>query len=96
MNGAGRFTRGTIAMGILAACALARGAEPSISLKVNLTIPEICTIGPGDRTGAEAETPSVTCTHGTPFMLTRMSTEIPAVPRRRTGAGEAGTWTVTF
>ncbi|MCA8220243.1 hypothetical protein LGM69_01995, partial [Burkholderia multivorans] len=65
-------------------------------LKVNLTIPETCTIGPGDRTGAEAETPSVTCTHGTPFMLTRMSTEIPAVPRRRTGAGEAGTWTVTF
>lgn len=97
MNAAGRFRYGTIAMAVFAACAPTRAAEPSIPLKVSLVIPETCTIGQDGRTAAGAEMPSVTCTHGTPFVLTRVSAmDVPAVPHRAASAGDASAWTVTF
>ncbi|MEK6354789.1 MAG: hypothetical protein V4796_16805 [Burkholderia cenocepacia] len=93
---AGQITRATIALAMLGAGSLAGGAEPSISLRVSLTIPETCTIGSPARQAADADMPSVSCVHGTPFMLSHASQPDPRAAPRSIGAGPPPAWTVTF
>ena len=67
---AGQITRGAIALAVLGAGSLASAAEPSIPLRVSLVIPETCTIDAGaPQAAADAGMPSVSCMHGTPFVL---------------------------
>ncbi|NTZ83588.1 hypothetical protein FCJ61_11395 [Burkholderia metallica] len=93
---AGQITRATITLAMLGAGSLAGGAEPSIPLRVSLTIPEICTIGPAARQAADADMPSVSCVHGTPFVLSHASPLDPRSATRSIGAGAPPAWTVTF
>ncbi|KGC03684.1 MULTISPECIES: hypothetical protein [Burkholderia] len=92
----GQITRTMVALAMLGAGPLAGGAEPSIPLRVSLTIPETCTIGPAVRQAVDADMPSVDCALGTPFVLSRAP-----LPDRRSmphsvGASPASAWTVTF
>ncbi|WP_219139736.1 hypothetical protein [Burkholderia catarinensis] len=93
---AGRIKHGTIALAVLGAGSLACRAEPSIPLRVSLTIPETCTIGPAVRQAVDADMPSVSCAHGTPFMLSRAPLPDPRSAPRGVGAGAPPAWTVTF
>ncbi|CAB3761885.1 hypothetical protein B7G54_18890 [Burkholderia puraquae] len=101
MKAAGRIGKGAFALAMLGAGPLACVAEPSIPLRVSLTIPEICTIdaagGPGARAGTGGDAPSVSCVHGTPFLLSRAQGERAALlPPRSPGIGGPAAWTVTF
>lgn len=96
MNATGRIKHGALALAALGAGSLAGGAEPSIPLRVSLTIPEICTIGAGARQAADADMPSVNCVHGTPFMLSRAPLPDVRTAPRSVGAGAPPAWTVTF
>lgn len=96
MNATGQIKRGTIALAMLGAWPLAGGAEPSILLRISLTIPETCTIGPAVRQAADAEMPSVSCAHGTPFVLSRAPLPDVRTAPRSIGAGVPPAWTVTF
>ncbi len=100
MKVTGRTGKGAFALAMLSTGPLACAAEPSIPLRVSLTIPEICTIGaaagqgPGAR--VEFDAPSVSCIHGTPFLLSHASGPGATSPPRGLGVGAAAAWTVTF
>ncbi|AXF20182.1 hypothetical protein CUJ89_06475 [Burkholderia pyrrocinia] len=93
---AGRIKRGAIALAALGAWSLVCRADPSIPLRVSLTIPETCTIGPGAPQAADADMPSVSCTHGTPFVLSHAPQPGVRSAPRNVGAGAPPAWTVTF
>ncbi|RDS99644.1 hypothetical protein DWU95_34185 [Burkholderia contaminans] len=91
--------RGAISIAIALAApgvgSVANATEPSIPLRVSLTIPETCTIGTGALQGAaEAGIPSVSCAHGTPFMLSHAP--LPDARSASRGAGAPSAWTVMF
>ncbi|WP_155639812.1 hypothetical protein [Burkholderia cepacia] len=95
--------RGAISISIAIALAapgvgsLANATEPSIPLRVSLTIPETCTIGTGAPQGAaDAGIPSVSCAHGTPFMLSHAPLPDARSASRGAGAGAPSAWTVMF
>ncbi|RQT21556.1 hypothetical protein [Burkholderia contaminans] len=97
--------RGAIAIAIALALAapgvgsLANATEPSIPLRVSLTIPETCTIGTGAPQGvADTGVPSVSCAHGTPFMLSHAPLPDARSASRGVGAGAGApsAWTVMF
>lgn len=72
-------------------------AEPSIPLHVSLEILDTCTIGRSTRPGAGPDMPSVTCSLGTPFMLTHVAMPgARAAPPRSLDGVAAAAWTVTF
>ena len=96
MNATGQIKRGTIALAVLGAWSLASGAEPSIPLRISLTIPETCTIGPGARQAADADMPSVSCAHGTPFVVSHARQPDGRSAPRSVGAGAPPAWDVTF
>ncbi|UTV56018.1 hypothetical protein [Burkholderia arboris] len=93
---AGQIRRGALALAVLATGSLAHAAEPSIPLRVSLIIPEICTIGSGARGAADADMPSVSCVHGTPFVLSHAPLPDLRSAPRSVGAGVPPAWTVTF
>ncbi|WP_176046961.1 hypothetical protein [Burkholderia sp. BCC1644] len=93
---AGQIRRGAIALAMLSAGSLAGAAEPSIPLRVSLTIPETCTIGTDVRQAADADMPSVSCAHGTPFVLSHAPLPDLRSAPRSVGAGAPPAWTVTF
>ncbi|WGY69551.1 hypothetical protein KEC55_06085 [Burkholderia cepacia] len=93
---AGQIRRGAIALAMLGAGSLAGAAEPSIPLRVSLTIPETCTIGTDVRQAADADIPSVSCMHGTPFVLSHAPLPDLRSAPRSVGAGAPPAWTVTF
>ncbi|KVV60064.1 hypothetical protein WK90_11140 [Burkholderia cepacia] len=97
---AGQITRGAIALAALAALgagSLARAAEPSIPLRVSLVIPETCTIDTGaPQAAADAGMPSVSCMHGTPFVLSHAALPDARQAPRGIGTGAPSAWTVTF
>ncbi|KWF29810.1 hypothetical protein [Burkholderia pseudomultivorans] len=93
MNACGRI-RCAIALAVLGAGSLACRADPSIPLRVSLTIPETCTIAPA---AAGTDQPGVSCTHGTPFVLSHApAPDSRLAPPRSIGAGAPPAWTVTF
>lgn len=97
MNACGRIRHGAIALAVLGAWPLAGRADPSIPLRVSLTIPETCVIASAAQPGAGTDAPGVSCTFGTPFMLSHASTPDPrSAPPRSSGAGAPAAWTVTF
>ncbi|WP_175999066.1 hypothetical protein [Burkholderia stabilis] len=96
MNATGRIKHGAIALAALGAWSLACGTEPSIPLRISLTIPETCTIGPGAGKAADADMPSVSCAHGTPFVLSRAPLPDARPAPRSVGTGAPPAWTVTF
>ncbi|KWI61747.1 hypothetical protein WT72_05425 [Burkholderia pseudomultivorans] len=97
MNACGRIGCGAIALAVLGAGPLACRAEPSIPLRVSLTIPETCTIAPAAQPGAGADAPGVSCARGTPFVLSHAPTPDPrSTPLRSSSAGASPAWTVTF
>jgi len=91
---AGQIRRGALALAVLGAGSLAHATEPSIPLRVSLTIPEICTIGSGARQAADADMPSVSCAHGTPFVLSHAPLPDLRSAPRSVGAGAPPAWTV--
>ncbi|VWD09436.1 hypothetical protein BCO18430_04505 [Burkholderia contaminans] len=98
---ADQIRRGAIAIAIALALAapgvgpLANATEPSIPLRVSLTIPETCTIGTGAPQGvADTGIPSVSCAHGTPFLLSHAP--LPDARSASRGAGVPSAWTVMF
>ncbi|MDR0241220.1 MAG: hypothetical protein LBJ65_06430 [Burkholderia sp.] len=93
---AGQIRRGAIALAMLGAGSLAGAAEPSIPLRVSLTIPETCTIGPAVRRTDDADMPSVSCAHGTPFVLSHAPLSGLRSAPRSVGAGAPPAWTVMF
>ncbi|WP_322086650.1 hypothetical protein [Burkholderia sp. BCC1999] len=93
---AGQIRCGAIALAMLGAGSLAGAAEPSIPLRVSLTIPEICTIGTDVRQADAADMPSVSCMHGTPFVLSHAPLPDLRSAPRSVGAGAPPAWTVTF
>lgn len=93
---AGQIGRGAIAVAMLGAGALAGATEPSIPLRVSLVIPETCTIGPAVRQGADPGMPSVSCAHGTPFVVSHAHPPDPRSAPRDVGAGASPAWTVMF
>ncbi|KWC81060.1 hypothetical protein WL57_25510 [Burkholderia cepacia] len=100
---AGQITRCAIALAALAALAalgagsLASAAEPSIPLRVSLVIPETCTIDTGaPQAAADAGMPSVSCMHGTPFVLSHAALPDARPAPRGIGTGAPSAWTVTF
>jgi hypothetical protein len=100
MNATGRTGKGMLALAMLGAGLPVCATEPSIPLRVSLTIPEICTIGatagPGPGVRVELDAPSVSCVHGTPFLLSRAPGPGATLPSRSPGVGAAAAWTVTF
>ncbi|MCA8002510.1 hypothetical protein [Burkholderia metallica] len=93
---AGQIRRAAIALAALGAGSLASAAEPTIPLRVSLTIPEICTIGVGVTRAADADMPSVSCAHGSPFVVSHAPPPDARSAPRSIGAGALPTWTVTF
>ncbi|VWC49650.1 hypothetical protein BLA6993_07783 [Burkholderia lata] len=93
---AGQIRRSAIALAALGVGSFASAADPSIPLRVSLTIPETCTIGPGVPPAVDAEMPSVNCAHGTPFVLSHAPLPDVRSAPRSIGAGVLPTWTVTF
>ncbi|VWD25819.1 hypothetical protein [Burkholderia contaminans] len=96
---AGQIRRGAIALALAAqgVGSLASASEPSIPLRVSLTIPETCTIGTGEPQGAaDAGMPRVSCAHGTPFVLSHAPLLDGRSAPRSIGVGAAPAWTVTF
>jgi hypothetical protein len=91
--------RGAISIAIALAApgvgSVANATEPSRPLRVCLTIP-----APGrSATGAllcaaDAGIPSVSCAHGTPFMLSHAP--LPDARSASRGAGAPSAWTVMF
>ncbi|CAB3762501.1 hypothetical protein GQ57_11310 [Burkholderia sp. MSh2] len=100
MKTTGRIGSGALALALLCAGPRTGATEPSIPLRVSLTIPEICTIGatagPGLRAGAEGDAPSVNCVHGTPFLLSHAPAPGATRSPHGLGAGAPAAWTVTF
>ncbi|WP_143747986.1 hypothetical protein [Burkholderia sp. JKS000303] len=97
MQSIGRIARGALALALLGAVSLGSAVEPSIPLRISLTIPEICSIGTGARRAADAGVPSVRCQHGTPFMLSRARPSGPhSASPSDLGTGASPAWTVTF
>ncbi|MBN3741890.1 MULTISPECIES: hypothetical protein [Burkholderia] len=95
MSATGRIKYAVLALAGVAA--LARAAEPSIPLRVSLTIPETCTIAPAVQPGVDADMPSVSCAHGTPFQVSHVSVAgARTTPPRSVGAGAPAAWTVMF
>ncbi|WP_131723326.1 MULTISPECIES: hypothetical protein [Burkholderia] len=94
---AGQITRRAIALAALGAGSLASAAEPSIPLRVSLVIPETCTIDTGaPQAAADAGMPSVSCMHGTPFVLSHAALPDARPAPRGIGTGAPSAWTVTF
>ncbi|AOL03493.1 hypothetical protein WI95_05870 [Burkholderia contaminans] len=94
---ADQIRRGAIALALAApgVGSLANATEPSIPLRVSLTIPETCTIGTGAPQGvADTGIPSVSCAHGTPFLLSHAP--LPDARSASRGAGAPSAWTVMF
>ncbi|VWB49744.1 hypothetical protein BLA14095_02143 [Burkholderia lata] len=96
---ADQIRRGVLAIALAApgVGSLANATEPSIPLRVSLTIPETCTIGIGESQGAaDAGMPRVSCMHGTPFVLSHAPLPDVRSAPYSVGAGAPPAWTVTF
>lgn len=58
---------------------------------------ETCTIAPAVQPGVDADMPSVSCAHGTPFQVSHVSVAgARPTPPRSVGAGAPAAWTVMF